>query len=168
MPIVIETIDEFTARNGNDAIPIDRGARLLFSNGATMSAQDGQVRSEPPTDPTAKLRAKRLYIRTKLNQADKSFYQSRKALLDQGDYALRSPHLPPPDERAIKHLDKLRDDVADLVLSLEEVDAKLAQTPAAIQARDLAEWEAKRKDAVRDQINRIQNITLEGEAPPTP
>lgn len=163
MPQVLETTEDFIERHGKDAIPIDRGATLLFSDGASLDGQYGQWRREPPEDETKQLRLRQLYWMTKLEKDETAFVNLRASLHEQSQAALKYSNMRPPQPADVENLKRLRDAVNSHRAELVKVNDQIAET-----AQAKTDWlddqlKAEREREIQNIANQIDTVTLDGE-----
>lgn len=162
--MVIETLDEFTARHG-DYVVLENGTRL-FANGATSRQDDdwGRLgsRREPPTDPIAKLRVRRVYVAAKLEREVKAFHAYRDSVLEQLEHAQKFPmSCPPPDsDRAERQLKAGRERITNLQTEIARIDRELSETPEAKALREREKREAEVRQECADRHRTIAAINV--------
>jgi hypothetical protein len=147
--ITIESYAEFSARHGGNPVP-NRNV-FLFPDGAKCSAENRDMREEPPTDPQQLLRFRRLYVATRLEQEVKAFNTFKYDCHERAQAAARcsaavGPPLDAPAQlRAGKaRIDALRAELADLDTRIE---------PTASQLR-----EQSREEATRERQSALQSL----------
>ena len=161
MPQVIETTDEFIERHGNDKIAIDRGATLLFSDGASMDGIAGRWMTEPPADEYKRLHLIQLYWRTKLERDETLFARKQAELHEQGAMALKYSNVRPPGDGDIKYLEKLRDVARNSAMELANINMEIAKSEKGERQAEDERIIAERVQEVQTRLNKINSISLD-------
>ena len=86
MPQVIETRDEFLARHGGNLLKVGERRWLLPTGASVTNDGFGAIFHEPPADPWENHEARRDYVQTQLERAEKDFRQLRGTLLGAVDH----------------------------------------------------------------------------------
>ena len=73
--VTIENWHEFVARHCGQQLNCD--GLLIFADGASASADDSNLRSEPPRDPVELLRMKLRYWRQAVKTSERDFVNTR-------------------------------------------------------------------------------------------
>jgi hypothetical protein len=122
---VIESFREFAQRHGNQSLNCD--GLIVFPDGASANADDGNYRSEPPADPVELLRMKLRFWRQAVKVSEKDFTSTRAQFVQQAQFAMRYGNLPGPGSDAVDYLNEIaaavrraRDEVAKLEKELAE------------------------------------------------
>ncbi len=154
MLVSVETPQEFCARHGEH---VDFDAGWLFEDGAYLTTS---MRSEPPTDPAALLKAKRQFLRTKLNQKTDEFLRAKSGWTQQGTLAAKNWNLPAPPPNAVELLREMKDQVAALEKQIAEIDAQLGATPERQVEAERLRNDAERRRRISTQLSEINGINL--------
>lgn len=163
MPQVIETVDEFIDRHGRDAIQIDRGATLIFSDGATMDGIAGRWRTEPPENEAKRLKLRQLYWKTKLEKDETAFVNLRASLHEQAQAAIKYSNMRPPQPADVETLKRLRDKVNASRAELAKVNETISETQQAKHDWLHDQLKAEREREIQNIANQIDTVTLDGE-----
>ena len=163
MPITIETQSEFVQRNGND--PIDCGNIRVFSNGATMSADDsprGGWRRDPPTDPHELLRLQHRRAKELLRRAETDFNRAQSAMTEQCAHAMNSINVAAPGENDVQYLKHLASEVQTRRQELAAIEQKIAGTPQGKARRQRQENETRRRSQITTIHQQILGVQVPG------
>ena len=161
MPVITETVEEFVERHGNEKIAIDRGATLLFSDGASMDGIAGRWMTEPPADEYKRLHLIQLYWRTKLEMDEKLFTRKQAELHEQGAMALKYSNVRPPGDGDIKNLERMRDVARASAMGLADINMKIAKSEKGKRQAEDERISAERVQEVQNRLNKINYISLD-------
>lgn len=156
MPRMIETYEEFVARNGGNPILCERSARIFFPSGASCDMETGGTRYEA-VDEVHDLKGKLHYLELKKERIN-SLYRSAQGYITQqaAIHAAGAGHL--PDEQVFSDLVAMRRDYVAVVVQIRDMTQKL---DAMTQPRreQLSEEREHRHAAAANAINRMKSIT---------
>jgi hypothetical protein len=170
MPFV-ENETEFGARQACefiDVVPADspeweRGTRL-FANGARC-VTDGfgwiSKRFEPPTDRFELIRAKRIFVKAKLDREVGKWKNFRKQC-DEMIHQIRQygPYTPPPPADAAERLARGAERIKALKAQVAEFDEELKQSPDAKMRDKQAELSRAQDNKLKEQFRAIEEIKI--------
>ena len=161
--ITIESYDEFALRHGNDALLIDKAGLIVFSDGASVSINDADVRMEPPLDPLQLTQMKVAYFREAVKAATEDFNRQRKLFGDMASMASRYDNLPGPPDNAKEILESMANVVHVLQGRVAELEAQLAvdepdEEIARVQA--YREQLAANRTRASEQLRDIQSVNV--------
>lgn len=162
MPQVIESYPEFCARHGHEHYQIN--GRLVFGDGASTDLSD-MLRAEPPTDHVARLKLRRQFLATKLDNEIAKFNAFKTDCLEHMRLAVSSDYVgsacPGPPANAAQQLEAGKQRIAALQKELNEIDGQLLATPEAAEKRARMEQERFRRQQVHQQLNAINSVTID-------
>jgi len=159
--VFVEDYEEFSARHGGDSVAVNY--RRYWPDGATSDAE-GTTRYEPPRDPIAVLRLRKVYAKEKVRQAEVDFASAQSSFTELARNAARysSPMapLPTPPANAAEILRSLKEPVKKWREQLAEIEAELSQTPNEVRRREMEQEAIERQRQVANVYSEITAINL--------
>ena len=158
MPQLIETEEEWLARNGGreSGVRLPDTDSVIFPTGGC--AKDRQGYFEPPQDPWESLRLRRLRASELHRRAAEQYEKTRSGLLQLAAMSARYNNYAPPDDRDLAALRELKAKAAQLAEELRLLDEEWQQSPDAKFRKQLAAEAAARQEAARAAEQAILNI----------
>jgi hypothetical protein len=171
--VQIEDANEFAVRHGGDGLRIGTDSPLLlFSNGAAVESYDGNMRSEPPTNPLELLKRQRAYWREAVSRAEQAFNETKRAFLDRCALLTRyhSTSAPPPPKDAPRILADMANRVDECRKKLADIEqqaaAAYAQTDEGRAIAYAQQREAEDKQVISNVRHHISMISIGGHYAP--
>ncbi len=122
MPIVIETEDEFRARHG-DSVYSDQSE--LFEDGAVIVERTHRI--DPPSDKAMLTKAIHRFVKAKIDDRTLRFTNARESVKTQAEWFAKN-FGPAPHPKAVEALQGMANEIIELRLRLDDLDAQLPTT----------------------------------------
>jgi hypothetical protein len=160
--ITIETYQEFDTRHGNNGLHCGETNLVVWSDGASVRADDADMRSEPPTDPKELLRIRRLYRQEALRRAENEFTRTQNDFANAAALASRYSNLPGPPANAKEILQGLASRVHRERSILASIEKKLTENPSeeAQRIQQYQESLAKNRAKAGEMLREITAVTI--------
>lgn len=149
MPMMIEYYHEFVERHGRHPIRSKDGQCFIFPDGASVHAENRDVRQEPPADLQSRLTLQREYHAVWLERVQADFDQLKSALTgDRDGYGMpisftwpESIYGPAPsgDSDGTAAMRFFQKEAARHRTAIKLIDAKIADLPEIRRQREAAE-----------------------------
>jgi len=148
---------EFVKRHGD--VWIKQDGQLLFSDGAIADVT-AHIFTEPPSDPTRLLKAKRRYVEAKLEKEITDFKNYQAECQSMAQWAAQNSSCCPPPANAAEQLEQGNKRIKALRKQLAEFDKELGETPEAQKRRKSEEIDRVRRQNLNRQMREINNIKI--------
>lgn len=160
--IIVEDFREFTQRHGGNGLRCGRTGVIVFSDGASVQAENADMRDEPPDDHRELLKVRRLYYKEAVKLAEQEFHSTQQHFCEAAAVASRYDNLPGPPADAAEILETLAQTVREHRETLAEIERQLVERPSAETkaAMFYQEQLAQSRARAGEQLRTLQNVNI--------